>query len=224
MRSNWIHKLHLPFVAALSACSPAPMPRPPSPAPSEKPAEPARRVELPAGDGAYFPLIAGATYDYDTVYTGVHEHVRRIVRSTSTPVGAMFYFVDQGAEDENPSIGPNAFGLGVYRLTSEGIETADVYFLEEAAKISGAQLLVAFPLQQGAMTTTTGKKLETTVAGPETITVPAGTFDCMRFDQREIWPSATYAGGVWLARGIGTVKRVFVTGRTESLTAYRFPD
>lgn len=209
------------IVLAATSCSPPPLPPPATPAPSEESAEPAPKAELPAGDAAYFPLIAGATYDYDTVYTGVHKHIRRIVRTTNTSVGPMFYFVDSGAEDENPSVGPNAFGLGVYRLTSEGIETADVYFLEEAAKISGTQLIVQFPLQQGATTTTTGKKLETTVAGPETITVPAGTFACMRFDQREIWPSETYEGGVWLARGVGTVKRVFVTGRTETLTAYK---
>jgi len=70
-----------------------------------------------------------------------------------------------------------------------------------------------------------GKRLETTVFGPETITVPAGTFACIRLDQREVWSDKTYARApVWLARGIGTVKRMYVTGRVEVLTAFRLDD
>lgn len=80
------------------------------------------------------------------------------------------------------------------------------------------------PIVPGATTTLHGgKRLETTVVGPETVTVPAGTFACLRLDQREVWETVTHEGSVWLARGVGTVKRVYVTGRLEVLTAFHVP-
>ncbi len=194
---------------------------PPAPALSPRPA--LAVAAIPSDDAALLPLVPGAVYEYDATFSGKSSHVVRVVRTKETPVGRLFYFVESPeVADDNPSIGSNNFGLGAYRVTSKGIETADAYFLDEMTKITALQLAVAFPIEHGATTTLLGgKKLETTVVGPETVTVPAGTFECLRLDQREVWPEQVYEGRVWLSKGVGTVKRVYVTGRTEVLTTFR---
>ena len=220
-----LFRTNILFVVALTcACRATPPSAPPAARP---PPEAPRAAVVPRGDAAYFPLVVGAVYEYDAAFGEHRTHERRLVRAAETPVGRMFYFIDADDErEENPSIGSNGFGLGVYRVTDAGVETADVYFRDDAAKVlaTGVQFALRFPIQPGATTTFLGgKKLETTVGGEETITVPAGTFTCLRLDQREVWPEAVHEGAVWLARGIGTVKRVYVTGRTETLTAFKLP-
>lgn len=203
-------------------CTPAPTP---AVAPTIAPPASSTAAVEPAGDVSYFPLVAGAVYEYDAVFGDKRSHERRIVRAADTAIGRVFYFVDaEDEQKENPSIGTNAFGLGVYRVSDDGLETADVYFLDELPKVTALQFALRFPIEPGATTTLSGgKKLETKVIGPETITVPAGTFACIRLNQREIWTDVVHEGSVWLARGVGMVKRIYVTGRTETLTAYRLP-
>jgi hypothetical protein len=199
-----------------------------SPPPRVEPPPPVEaRAPPPQTDASYFPLVDGATYEYDATFGAKRSHERRIVRRVSLAVGTMYFFVDADADpNDDVSIGSNNFGLGAYRMTDAGLVTADAYMRSDLQKIgeTGLQTIVAFPLVVGATSTVHGgKKLETTVGANEDVTVPAGTFHCVKLEQREVWPSEVYEGAVWLARGVGAVKRIYVTGRTEVLTSYRLP-
>ena len=198
-----------------------------SPPPGGPPPKPVEAKAPPRTDASYFPLVDGATYEYDATFGTKRSHERRVVRRVNLAVGTMYFFLDADREaEEDTSIGSNNFGLGAYRMTDAGLVTADAYMRSDLQKIAetGLQTIVAFPLVPGATTTVHGgKKLETTVGANEDVTVPAGTFHCLKLEQREVWPSEVYEGAVWLAHGVGTVKRIYVTGRTEVLTSFHVP-
>ena len=177
------------------------------------------------GGDSYFPLVVDAAYEYDAEFEGKKSHAVRLVRGTDAAVGRVFYFVDEEeASNPNPIVGTESFGLGAYRVTNDAIETAPAFWLEDVAAVSAMQTAVQLPPVKGATVTLEGThELEVRVVGPETLSVPAGTFSCVRLDEREIWPDKVYEGAVWLARGVGVVKRVYTTGRTEVLTRVRFP-
>jgi hypothetical protein len=176
-------------------------------------------------EGSYFPLVVGTVYEYDGEFGGKKSHTSIVVRDGDAAIGRLFYFVDVTDEAEaNPIIGSESFGLGAYRVTDRAIETAEVFWRQDLAKVSTLQTAVQLPLVKGSTATLEGShRLEVSVADPESVSVPAGTYSCVRIDEREIWPDKTYEGAVWLSRGIGVVKRVYTTGRTEALTRVRFP-
>jgi hypothetical protein len=176
-------------------------------------------------EASYFPLIAGTVYEYDGDFAGKKMHSSTVVREGDAPIGRVFYFVDADDEgQDNPIIGTESLGLGAYRVTDRAIETAQAFWRKDLATVSAMQTALQLPPLKGATFTLQGDhRLEVSVVGEETVTVPAGTYPCIRIDEREIWPDRTYEGSVWLSRGVGIVKRVYTTGRVNVLTRVRFP-
>ena len=216
-----------PLAILLMSCagSAPPVTRVEAPPSASAPAPPPP-AKAATSDEAWFPLVAGATWEYDATFGTKQTHERRVLRAATTPIGRVFYFADVETEkDDNPTVGSNAFGLGAYRSGPAGIETTEVYFRDELGKLSSPmQTLLRFPVEKGTTTTVMGgKKLETRVGGVEEVVVPAGTFSCLRLDQHELWLEEVYEGAVWLGRGVGMVKRRYVTGRVEVLTAWSTP-
>jgi hypothetical protein len=181
------------------------------------------------GGESYFPLVVDARYEYDAEFGGKRSHVSILVRSADAIAGRVFYFVDASdvadASDSNPIVGTESFGLGAYRANERAIETGAAFWLTDVPNVSALQTAVQLPPVSGATVTLEddGHQLEVRVVGTETVKVPAGSFSCLRLDEREIWPTNVHEGAVWLARGVGVVRRVYTTGRTEELTSVRFP-
>jgi hypothetical protein len=176
-------------------------------------------------EASYFPLVVGTVYEYDGDFDGKKLHSSITVREGDAAIGRVFYFVetDEDAQD-NPIIGTESFGLGAYRVTEGGVETAEAFWRKDLASVSTLQTALRLPPLKGATEVLEGNhRLEVIVAGPESVSVPAGTFACVRIDEREIWPDKTYEGAVWLSRGLGVVKRIYTTGRIDVLTRVRFP-
>jgi hypothetical protein len=180
---------------------------------------------------AYFPLVSGAEYNYKGTFEGKVYPKPVAVRTHDLGAVKGYYFVDFDEKGETSQIvGTNCFGLGSYRYADGKLLTDKAFWTRDLEKIDpkGAQTLLAFPLKAGAKTIVKDgdKVLSLTVVGPETVKVPAGTFeDCVKVTVEELWPKrgVRYEGAVWLARDVGIVKRQYATGRIDELVSYKIP-
>jgi len=183
---------------------------------------------LPENAGAdYFPLRDGAEYRYKGTFEGRHYDNRLVVKAFANDDVKGFYF--QQIDDKGPGsvLAGNSFGLGAFSVEERGLSTLPASFVDkiDGLKAADRQLLLAYPLKTGAMTAVTSGKLnlQVTVVGPEAVEVPAGKFECVKLSVEEVWPDKRYQGYVWLARGVGVVKRQYATGRIDELVEHKAP-
>lgn len=176
------------------------------------------------GGADYFPVPAGASWDYVAHFNGMEFHETRLLVPADVGGVDAFVFVD-AAEKNEPVISTftGMFGLGAYHLGPEGLETWDAFWMSDvdALKPDDRQLMLALPPQLGSSITlntdSPDRSRPITVEAFEAVTVPAGTFeDCVRIHLGD----DSYA---WLAPGVGLVKWVLLTGRVEELEAFSFP-
>jgi hypothetical protein len=209
-----------PLLAAvvLACCLVSQSPARPDPAPQEWGTD-------------YFPLVSGAEYNYKGVFEGKVYPKPVAVRTHQMGKTTGFYFVDFNEKGEaSPIIGPNGFGLGHYRY-EDGKLLSDRAFREQDLKTidpKETQTLLSFPLRRGdrTMVRDGDKVLTLTVVGVEAVQVPAGNFDdCVKIEIEESWPKegTKRKATVWLAKGVGVVKRQYAAGRVDELVSYKIP-
>ena len=196
--------------------------------------EPAPEVVAPRPQFAgpdYWPLTAGATYTYDCTFNDLNEQQTMVVQRQIIDGAEIFYVVDQTKLSEpDPIIGTDLPGLGAYGWSTAGVVTGESFWKHELATVKPAamQTMLQLPLQAGDVTEVVdGERTSTfTVAGFESVTVPAGTFDtCARIDVVRVWQNGNqYTGSFWLAPAVGLVKWQMGTGRVEALAAYTIPE
>lgn len=188
---------------------------PGGPAPS---VAPAADRPAPAASGPYFPLVAGATYEYRGTFRGAEDLTQIVVKSNGS---GGFYFIDApDAEKDVVIIGSRSFGRGVYAVDATAIRTWEAFWVGEArdAQKGEGEVLLALPPRIGAKSKAGGAEL--VVEGFEAVKVPAGLFEgCVSIATR----SEGKDGHVWLAPGVGMVKWVRITGRVDELVRYRIP-
>jgi hypothetical protein len=85
--------------------------------------------------------------------------------------------------------------------------------------------LITNPLYSGNSWTWKGKGMmgieiddSSQVSGPESVTVPAGTFEAMKVTSKVVQGGATVAKEYWYAPGVGLVKSMTDTGSVRSNT------
>lgn len=190
-----------------------------------------RQSIYPLGtDQSYWPFLPSSTYNYHFAFKDRAGEKQVVIKSTGAPGFEVFY--GHTKEDNGRwsiSIGHTLPGLGVCRVTDQGIETANYYWLRELTTIQERefQLLLRSPLTAGEVTKLSaydGEQLITvTVMGFEDVSVPAGTFEnCARIHVYETWKEGnTYNSTFWLAEGIGPIKWIRSTGRTEELISFQ---
>ena len=170
-----------------------------------------------------FPLIEGATWTYQAAFNGGSVVEEKVCVREDTADGMAWVFLDAADTDkETATVYSNMFGLGVYRSTAHGIETADAFWREEVNDVSASDFQPMLTLPPGPGTTVewqTGHvdRSSITVVGWESVTVPAGTFEpALHLDLGG-------KGHAWLAPGVGLVRWELVTGRIEELQSWRIP-
>jgi len=175
---------------------------------------------------SWFPLVEGSRYWYSGQFQGkTYQDVFTVVRHR-TPFGPLFYFADELMKDPTPSLSANMFGLAGYTTTKTEVLTIPATYLNgfQREESAHAQTLLRLPLVIGASTELRddGTIVQLTVAGRESVTVPAGTFkDCARIEIHSQINSTKESSTVWLAEGVGLIKWSRATGRVDELTKYQ---
>lgn len=172
-------------------------------------------------DADWFPLVDGALWTYQATFEGREYHETRAAVEVSIAGESAWVFLPLD-EADNPIVFSSMFGLGAYRRTGAGVETAPAFWLADIEGLSGEdfQPLLRLPPEVGQRVTwgANGDRawgLE--VLGYEALELPAGRFeDCLKIQLGE----DSYA---WLAPGVGLVKWALVTGRVEELEDFRLP-
>jgi hypothetical protein len=172
----------------------------------------------------YFPLAEGARWTYRGSFQGRESIETRHAVPTEIAGRAGWLFLLE--EDLDASVAETLspmFGLGAYRRTASGIETADLMWRSDLKALTDEafQPMLQLPPVVGAQvvpdTNLVDRSGGWTVAGYENITVPAGSFrECARVELGS-------DSRAWLCPGVGLVKWVFVTGRVEELTEWSIP-
>lgn len=175
-----------------------------------------------------FPLVDGSTYRYKGTFNAKVFDKNLVLKTQVNDKVTGCYFVDLEEKDKEGTItGSNCFGLGIYFFEGATLYTVEAFWVREAKVFAPAkkQKLLTFPLKKGDKSEVKAgtETLTLEVLGDESVTVPAGKFDCIKVSVKEIWPMKQYQGYVWLHPGIGIVRRQFSTGRIEELVSYNIP-
>ena len=190
---------------------------------------------------SYLPLIPESTYSFDCTFKGKAQKRSLTVKPVTRKGVEAFYFLD-GAERGTPLtiVGTNVFAHGLCLRQGGGVAAVPCFWLRD---IDGSDFkrdainILKEPPEPGQRSELRvsprpeqGRdiKFVFSVVGTEQVVVPAGTFkDCVKIMIEEVHTSGpdkaetVGTGHVWLAKGVGVVKWVRTTGRTEVLTGYR---
>ncbi len=148
-----------------------------------------------------------------------------------------FYFVNYDKDrKEIPLFIMNGLGVGFYFMRGDDLYTVPIAGMLDLDGItpSRAVPLLTSTLKDDQGNVTTKLQRNTSwlfyqVTGPETVTVPAGTFtDCMKVRWvtvfHKISDSPPVERAVWLARGVGIVKKLNFDEYTFELVEFMSPD
>jgi hypothetical protein len=219
----------------LAACGAAPQPD--APAPGSQPAgdvassPETARVEPGANASAYWPLRAGARYEYRGTFQGQVFEKTLVVRQVDVGSEAAYYFIESDDEERGGDslIGAgNNIGAGLYVNRADGVYTADVLALSGARRVTPKAMrrMLPTPLAVGAVTHLDGHWAHTyTVEGFESVKVPAGAFErVVRVGIKAGENGAdTESSTAWIAPDIGVVRWQRATGRVDELVAFHPP-
>lgn len=178
---------------------------------------------------SYFPLIKDSKYVYNYSFSGKRGTSSMIIKSSMLGRTPVYYSVeDYEANDANPIIGCNLPGLGLYYIKNNNLMTIECFWKEELKDIDikGSQLMITFPHSTGDVATVLSergeRKTSFTIIGTEKVTVPAGTFTCIKIkkEAKRDEESTPEVGFIWLAKGVGVVKWQNATGRVDKLVSY----
>lgn len=235
---------------------------PTEPAPTAPPAEPtptpaaaAETDPLPAGDcgNAFYPVIEGRTLRYANNIPGIDAGEHTITHSDVTD--SSFTATTDLGDGNVLTQTWTCSGEGLLQPELTQFPTAEEVTLTiEVVESSGLTIPAADQFEPGGtwttryvanatvsdagageMTMAQTTELTHTVIGPETITVPAGTFDAIRVETTGNVSSVTTVGGVsvppmelpmsfisWYAEGVGLVRQewpdLFGTGSATATT------
>lgn len=188
--------------------------------------------------GDYLPLISGAEYKFRYEATAKDgRHVKGTVTYkmfTRLFDGVnVFYLSDK----KSPRLFNSLVEQGV--LLKKGSKIQSIYApfsltLKERS-LKDAKTFLNLPLKTGNTSTITRNSegtdkitvtIKITVEDFQTITVPAGTFkNCAKISLDISHANGkTYSPMIWLAPGVGAVKRILTTGRIDELVSYTIPD
>jgi hypothetical protein len=181
-----------------------------------------KKPAKPAADDL-FPLVEGGTWTDQATFNGRSMTETKVCTQGDLADGRAWVFLEAADIDEQTAmVFPNMFGLGLYRRTPDGIETADARWRSDIGEISKASFQPMLSLPPAPGTTVTWRtesvdRSSVTVVGWESVTVPAGTFDpALHLDLGG-------KGEAWLAPGVGLVRWELVTGRVEELESWSIP-
>ena len=170
-----------------------------------------------ADEAGWFPLVADARWTYDGRFDGTVYRNTLALRAIQVDDRTVYGFYDIGERIEGQLLMGNMFGDELFRRDGDVLYVADEHSPDEE------HVLLRFPLRAGETTEyRVGSRVtRTTVAGEEQVTVPAGTFDCLRLTVVVEYDSGKESPHtVWLARGVGLVKWKRSTGRLDELVHY----
>jgi hypothetical protein len=248
---------------AAATAAPEPTAAPPTEAPpTAPPAEPtptpaaaAETDPLPAGDcgNAFYPVIEGRTLRYANNIPGIDAGEHTITHSDVTD--SSFTATTDLGDGNVLTQTWTCSGEGLLQPEFSQLPTGeDVTLTIEFVESSGLTIPAADQFEPGGtwttryvanatlsdagtdeMTMAQTTELSHTVIGPETITVPAGTFDAIRVETTGNVSSVTTVGGVsvppmelpmsfisWYAEGVGLVRQewpdLFGTGSAAATT------
>ncbi len=179
----------------------------------------------PAASTDFFPLVDGASWTYQGTFKDHSSlETKFAVRDKSGAFDTWIFLLDEDLDaDAAADTFTTMIGLGAYRRTQTGLETADLSWRDELQNLqdSAFEPMVGLPPQVGASVIPETRSVDRaggwTVEAIESVTVPAGTFeDCARLGLGQ-------GSQAWLCPGVGLTKWVFVTGRVEELTAWNIP-
>ena len=176
------------------------------------------------GEADWFPLVEEASWTYRGSFNGRSNEEVRYASTVETSGRPAWIFMEEvDRNDDVAGTFTSMVGLGAYRRTAEGVETADLSWRGDAQGLDEGsfQPMLRLPPVVGdrivPTTTSVDRSGGWTVAGMESVTVPAGTFqDCARLDLGQ-------GSEAWFCPDVGLVKWVFVTGRVEELVAWNIP-
>lgn len=182
----------------------------------------------------YFPLEEGWGYAYqgadgETSYTVIKAYEHNGLKG--------FYLINYDKNrKEFPLFIANGLGVGFYFMQGDDlytVPTASKLDLNEISRSRAVRLLTGHlkndpgraitEIQRGT------SRIFYQVTGPETVTVPAGTFkDCMKVTWETVFPRKSDGPpaerAVWLARGVGIVKHLSAFGHVFELVEYAKPN
>ena len=200
----------------------------------------------PSAEARYLPLKVGATWTYRvtnpaapgsaaTVKTSrveAHELVGDL-----KPAVSAFRVLTIKAGGGSTVSWQEVRGLRVVRhrersLDGRGMLQLDEWYLPEKLRLdeapgrlaAGATWTESYRETQmapGVPNTTVMPTDQWTVEPQETITVPAGSFPCLKLRRRALGGTATADKTYWFARGVGKVKET--GGQSEELVSYSIP-
>jgi len=172
----------------------------------------------------FFPLVAGATWTYEGSFNGRSSIETR--QAMPVQVGgqpAWVFLLEDELGDDVADTFSTMIGLGAYRRTRGGLESADLTWRSDLHQLSLDDFhpMLTLPPVVGAREEAVTRSVDRaggwTVSAIEDVTVPAGAFTgCARLDLGQ-------GSQAWLCPGVGLVKWVFVTGRVEELVAWQIP-
>jgi hypothetical protein len=175
----------------------------------------------------YFPLVPESVYQYHGAFKAKEFRITYTVKTKALPGLALVYFHEEGS----PLVSDPVIGLGAFRIANDAVESLEATLVKDLDPLRGenAQVLLPAHLKEG-----TELKLKppgaveyyVAIRGREEITVPAGTYkNCIKLEleQRGPKPAKANKGTVWLAKGVGCVKRVYFTGRVDELASVTIP-
>lgn len=177
----------------------------------------------------YFPLIEATEYVYLGAFKDKTDEKTMVIRSDGQGDSRIYYFISLEQEkSDNALIIAGSFGLGAYCIEDGSLQTLAASWRSTVKDVDrkDKQKLLPAVLAVGAKAQVMSgdKSLKLTVLEPESVKVPAGEFqECAKISVEEVWPDNNYKGYVWLAKGIGVVKRQYATGRIEELKSYQLP-
>jgi hypothetical protein len=165
----------------------------------------AQKTRVPAARD-YFPMRVGDSWKYRNM-TGDAEYTMKVVSAEKQADGNMLYMVERlaGVKVHTWYSKPNGWVL-LHRESYPEHEGLEI-------KHAPAKQFLKNPLVAGAKWNWSGKNVtqsemteETQVIGPETVTVPAGTFRAIKMVSKVAEGPALKTITTWYADGVGMVK------------------